>query len=1782
MRFAEPCVWGVALAVCLSAFALGSSADASINEISPQFALTQNSDYDRNPSIHFDGQDYWLFYTKADQDTPAIRGLGGYDPDQDAYVVYYKSSPTIEGLTAAAENVVPPSDTARPADFWQRCATGFADTSGSILVIASSGHAGPNDRFYRYSYDGATWSGPVEILHTDTLSFDGGHVHGHYDGSSVYIVWEDGAGNSSFSRSDDFGLTWSSPVLISSDNMPKMTIMSGQMFVVSIEDGTGDIEVHVSSDTGATWSPHSTAVSGAGLYDPCIFNDENNLYVVSAPYDAGDDRQYLIQTVYSGSWSAAKSISFGGYEGAYWWEYWPVGYHDGSHPYIFFTTETGSPSFSDAEIAYARMDWDLGKNHYFYIGNGIAESISGDTLNVLAGDYEEQLTVDGKMLTMNGAGAGLTNVLAPAILDVSFTTSAANRCVISAIDGGDLAVNDITIDGRGNGNGNSRFTGAGAHNSALTLSDCEVLDVRNTPLASAQHGVAVYAVNDDGTDRSVTISGCTVSGYQKNGITLNGANVVADINGTTVTGAGPISIIAQNGIQLGFGATGSITGSTVEDNAYTEGTYSGAGVLLWETAAVDVSNNIAISENEIGIRFVDLTAPSTCDSNYVTATGALGTGAFWGVVIDPASGTPIDADPYDPDMGGGGGEKSVTEVSMDGNVLESDCTPSGYGAAVWALTGTNVNATITNNIFDGWDFGLVAMDDGSATPTAVVHDNIFRNNCGFGFYNETSTDLTVYQNEFYLNGVNARDDASASNYWDNGSIGNYWDDYYGPGSYFLPGDAGSEDRYPIAPIVYVDPVYDSIQSGETAYMNVVYDGDAVSQELASYDINLTFDTTYVTGSTDSVFEGAFLSDIGPTDFNVILSAPGSFDVSCQITSGDSGATGTGTLFTVALTGRMTRGISPLDIVDVTLRDPLDEVLPSTRADGEVEVKIDAPDEPEIVAEPAHTEGTSNSIAWTDESTSGAVAYLAQCDDDSAFGSPFHVTGWIDSTDYNFTGLGDGIEFFYRVRAKDSLSRSSDWSPLVSSTQDSEPPVTSVINLEDCYNDTIIDIEFSAYDPGIGVDSVDFYYSANGTLYVKYGTYTSSPVSFDMSTVGGAGTYYFYTVGTDGFGHVEPVPGVPDDSTTFDFTPPTTPSVIMSDQTSGNITFTNSPTVDVDLFGDEEAVAWIIVDYDPYQPDEDDPRWSSEKPTEFTFINSLNGNKSCHVWIKDCAGNVNTNICGDTIILDTVAPADATLTMTDPVTGSEDYTNSMTVDADVWEEWGVWKYILSETQDTQPAELSPLWESEPTSYTFDTSTNEVKTVYVWVKDRAGNVCEGLSFDEIELDTLRPAAVTGFAAAPGHNVITLSWDVPVAKASPIVSTTIRKLAWGDYPTYTGPGPGYPADPSSGDLVATVAYPETSFVDTISAGAAGRDIYLYTAFARDSASNYSPAGMTAQAQAVSYHLGDFDSSYDGYVDFEDLVVFSDCYGSSPPLNLECDIGPTSSGGITGVPVPDDSINFDDLMIFSMNFESVSPAKRVLGGLLDLADAGTKSGLPEVPSTESADETVALLASIMCDFNDERGRAFVEIDGNNGSLKGMSIDLSYDPSVVAPVTCNAGEVFAKTQAPHFMHDSGSAGELTIDLAVLGRGLGVDANGAFAEIVFERLADQDPSIRIVAIDARSIENEPMPIRIERTRPGIRDVTVAELTVYQNYPNPFGPKTLIPFALPADQDAAVEIYNAAGQLVATVADGAFGRGSNIAAWDGSDSRGRPVASGLYFYKVTAGRETVTRRMLLLR
>ena len=103
----------------------------------------------------------------------------------------------------------------------------------------------------------------------------------------------------------------------------------------------------------------------------------------------------------------------------------------------------------------------------------------------------------------------------------------------------------------------------------------------------------------------------------------------------------------------------------------------------------------------------------------------------------------------------------------------------------------------------------------------------------------------------------------------------------------------------------------------------------------------------------------------------------------------------------------------------------------------------------------------------------------------------------------------------------------------------------------------------------------------------------------------------------------------------------------------------------------------------------------------------------------------------------------------------------------------------------------------------------------------------------------------------------------------------------------------------------------------------------------------------------------------------------------------------------------------------------------------------------------------------------------------------------------------------------------------------------------------------------------PVSVEQEQARP-------AAMVLEQNIPNPFNPSTTIPFALSATGHIQLTVYNAAGQLVAVVADGVFQFGRHTVTWDGRDAFGRPAGNGIYIYRLRTPTGITARRMTLMR
>ncbi|UCE20199.1 MAG: choice-of-anchor D domain-containing protein, partial [Gemmatimonadota bacterium] len=118
----------------------------------------------------------------------------------------------------------------------------------------------------------------------------------------------------------------------------------------------------------------------------------------------------------------------------------------------------------------------------------------------------------------------------------------------------------------------------------------------------------------------------------------------------------------------------------------------------------------------------------------------------------------------------------------------------------------------------------------------------------------------------------------------------------------------------------------------------------------------------------------------------------------------------------------------------------------------------------------------------------------------------------------------------------------------------------------------------------------------------------------------------------------------------------------------------------------------------------------------------------------------------------------------------------------------------------------------------------------------------------------------------------------------------------------------------------------------------------------------------------------------------------------------------------------------------------------------------------------------------------------------------------------------------------------------------------------------------ILAVSCREnipVEIEPISFK--------KDTFVPESwSLLQNYPNPFNPETSIGYHVPRPEHVKVIVFNTLGQMIRTLVDGMQQPGAYTVRWDGYDNSGRPLPSGIYFYQLTAGDYSQTKRMILIK
>ena len=112
--------------------------------------------------------------------------------------------------------------------------------------------------------------------------------------------------------------------------------------------------------------------------------------------------------------------------------------------------------------------------------------------------------------------------------------------------------------------------------------------------------------------------------------------------------------------------------------------------------------------------------------------------------------------------------------------------------------------------------------------------------------------------------------------------------------------------------------------------------------------------------------------------------------------------------------------------------------------------------------------------------------------------------------------------------------------------------------------------------------------------------------------------------------------------------------------------------------------------------------------------------------------------------------------------------------------------------------------------------------------------------------------------------------------------------------------------------------------------------------------------------------------------------------------------------------------------------------------------------------------------------------------------------------------------------------------------------------------------------DVWAVEN------LSTTVTGIPSLPANGIALHQNYPNPFNPTTVIRYDISSSAHVALRIYDSNGRVVRTLVDESRAEGPNCAVWDGRDSGGATVASGVYFYRMETAVGSLTRKLVFVK
>ncbi|HVX90558.1 MAG TPA: immunoglobulin-like domain-containing protein [Candidatus Paceibacterota bacterium] len=472
-----------------------------------------------------------------------------------------------------------------PAGWNQDGGLGAAPANGAFNELLSSLTSGTTYYFAAWSQVAGTWyPGAVESFTTDT---DGGGGGGDVTPPTVPVLTS--PANGTTLNTNDFDFTWDA----------------------STDDSAGPVTYEFQSSLDGT-------VDGDGVLQNGVWHSGTLSTPMIHSSGAPDGTWY---------WQVRAKDTSGNYSA--WTSVWTVTLDTAGPTGVIYVATTGSDSTGDGSQA----------NPYATIQKAVDESTDGDTISVGAGSFDA-FSVDGKTsLTIMGAGAGTTMIVPSTLVDTGvghkYTSDVKTSVFVN--DSTNVTLEDLTVEDNGATPGSGGPDALVFWNASTgDITDADIQATYTINGVQTGQGIAVDGGSGDTTD--LTITNTTIEGFQKNGIdavdgnalTGNGGTITLDVEGGSITGAGSIGTIAQNGILIwnrgGGTVTGMVHGTAVSDLEYT-GADADTGIYAYGTASYSTVSDVTFSNVDLYLvngtgGAIDATSGNTFDG--VTVSGATG------------------------------------------------------------------------------------------------------------------------------------------------------------------------------------------------------------------------------------------------------------------------------------------------------------------------------------------------------------------------------------------------------------------------------------------------------------------------------------------------------------------------------------------------------------------------------------------------------------------------------------------------------------------------------------------------------------------------------------------------------------------------------------------------------------------------------------------------------------------------------------------------------------------------------------------------------------------------------------------------------------------------------------------------------------------------------------------------------------------------------------------------------------------------------------------------------